>query len=438
MKKPAPEAPATAVVIVGGGLSGLAAAVQLGRFGVPTIVFDQANDLGGRAMTEVRNGFYLNCGPHRLYERGAAVKALRELGIEIDGAPRGPNGGFAVWRGRKYTMPVGPCSLLTTGLFGACAKREVGRLMSALPALGLDTLQQISIAEWVRRHLRDPNVIELVLALVRYTTYSDDLDRLSASAALEQLRLSVSSAVLYVHNGWGTLVRTLQRAAVSTGTEIVSGRRVVSVSVVDGLAAGVTLEDGALVRSSAVIVATGPQAARRLVAGAAELETPADAIRVAALDVALSRLPDERAVFAVGVDESWCFSADSAIARVAPESGAVVHLAKYLRAGTPGTPADERQLERALDLLQPGWRESVVYRRFLPAVVVSHALVSAATGGFTGRHSGRLPGIANVFLAGDWVGPTGQLADACVASGLEAARRAAQILSFESEHYGSH
>src|SRR5260370_24057791 len=96
MKKPALEAPdpgtlgvgpqgvrkdlpATAVVIVGGGLSGLAAAVQLGRLGVPTIVFDQANDLGGRAMTEVRSGFHLNFGPHRLYEKGAAVKAFREL-----------------------------------------------------------------------------------------------------------------------------------------------------------------------------------------------------------------------------------------------------------------------------------------------------------------------------------------------------------------------
>jgi hypothetical protein len=96
-----------------------------------------------------------------------------------------------------------------------------------------------------------------------------------------------------------------------------------------------------------------------------------------------------------------------------------------------------RQLERALDLLQPGWRDLVVHRRFLPTVVASHALVSAATGGFAGRHTGRLPDLANVFLAGDWIGPTGQLADACVASGIEAARRAA-LLSFESEHYGTH
>ncbi len=151
-------------------------------------------------------------------------------------------------------------------------------------------------------------------------------------------------------------------------------------------------------------------------------------MRVAALDVALERLPDRRAVFAVGIDEPWCFSADSITARVAPETGAVVHLAKYLSTAADGSPFDEGQLEHALDLLQPGWRRIVVHRRFLPDIVVSHALVSARTGGFAGR-----PDVAttvpNVFLAGDWVGLERQLADAYVSSAMEAARRAARSVA---------
>jgi hypothetical protein len=43
-----------------------------------------------------------------------------------------------------------------------------------------------------------------------------------------------------------------------------------------------------------------------------------------------------------------------------------------------------------------------------------------------------------VFLAGDWIGPTGQLADACVATGIKAARRVARILSVEAKHDGTH
>jgi hypothetical protein len=106
-------------------------------------------------------------------------------------------------------------------------------------------------------------------------------------------------------------------------------------------------------------------------------------------------------------------------------------MAKYLRAGTDGSPSDERDLERALDLLQPGWRSGVAFRRFLPAVVVSHALVAAESGGFSGRPPGDLPALRNVFLAGDWIGPVGQLADASVASGIAAARSVERFLALQ-------
>jgi hypothetical protein len=134
-------------------------------------------------------------------------------------------------------------------------------------------------------------------------------------------------------------------------------------------------------------------------------------------------------VFAIAIDEPWFLTADSTIARVAPGAGAVVHLAKCLPTGVTGSPTDEQQLERAMDLVQPGWRRMVVYRRFLPAVVVSHAIVAADSGGFAGRPSVAVPGMTNVFLAGDWIGAIGQLADACVSSAIEAARHAARMVS---------
>ncbi len=106
-----------------------------------------------------------------------------------------------------------------------------------------------------------------------------------------------------------------------------------------------------------------------------------------------------------------------------------MHVAKYLRAGARGTADDARQLEGTLDLVQPGWRDLVVHRRFLETVVVSHALVSAQSGGFAGRQGTRVPGLDNVFLAGDWIGGTGLLADASVASGIEAALAAGDLLA---------
>jgi len=409
------------VVIVGGGLSGLAAAVRLGHSRIPAVLFDESSEVGGRARTQCCHGFHLNYGLHRLFERGAAVTSLRALGISIDGAPRGPNGGIAVWRGQRFTLPVGFCSLLTTGLFGPQAKRDVGRLLASIPAVEIAALDRVSFGEWLRIRVDDPDVKQLVCAFVRSATYSNEPDRLSASAALDQLRLSMKGAVLHLHEGWGALVARLRQAAESSGITIARGR-VMALDADSGQATGVTLEDDSRVAVRAVVIATGPRAAQHVLGDVARVDHSAAPVRVAALDVALGRLPQPRTVFAVGIDEPWTFSADSSIARVAPRGGAIVHIAKSLEPGCAGTPADEQQLEHALDLLQPGWRGAVVYRRFLPTVVVSNALVSAETGGFAGRLDGRVPALRNVFLAGDWIGPIGQLADASVASGIAAAR----------------
>jgi phytoene dehydrogenase-like protein len=431
------DLPGDVVVIVGGGLAGLSAAVQLGRAGVPAALFHDASELGGRARTECRAGFHFNFGPHRLYERGAAITGLRALKVTIDSAPRGPNGGFAICDGVTHTLPVGGLSLLTTGLLGLCGKLEIGRFLADVPTMDVSRLQGVSLSEWLRTQLRDPNVLRVALALIRFTTYSDEPDRLSAAAAVDQLKLSLMGSVLYIHQGWGTLVTALKGAALSSGATVVAGQAVTSVNVHGTRATTVTLAGGTLVPCRAVIVATGPRHADRLLGERMPPLHPTSPVRVAALDVALRRPPARRTIFAVGIDDPVCFSADSAIARVAPHSGAVVHLAKCLRAGARGTTDDERQLERTLDLLQPGWRDVVVHRRFMNSVVVSHGLVSAEAGGFAGRPSGRLPDVDNVFLAGDWVGPTGQLADASVASGMRAARAIERLTSLTVEADGT-
>ena len=63
----------------------------------------------------------------------------------------------------------------------------------------------------------------------------------------------------------------------------------------------------------------------------------------------------------------------------------------------------------------------MVERRFLPAMTVAHALPLAEEGGLAGRPGVTRAGAAGVFLAGDWVGPRGMLADAAAASAEEAA-----------------
>ena len=75
-----------------------------------------------------------------------------------------------------------------------------------------------------------------------------------------------------------------------------------------------------------------------------------------------------------------------------------------------------------LDAAQPGWREVLVRRQYLPRIESVGALPLAAAGGFAGRPGAVVPGTAGLYLAGDWVGPEGFLVDASMASARKAAR----------------
>jgi phytoene dehydrogenase-like protein len=145
-------------------------------------------------------------------------------------------------------------------------------------------------------------------------------------------------------------------------------------------------------------------------------------VKAACLDVALSRLPDPRARFALGIDAPLYFSVHSASASLAPAGAAMIHVAKYLRPDhTARAEDDEREMEGLLDLVQPGWRKVIVYRRMLPDMIVMNAIATVQTEGTEGRPGPAVPDVPGLFVAGDWVGREGLLVDASLASAKQAA-----------------
>lgn len=422
---------ATDVAIVGGGLAGLTAASFLARAGRRVTLFERARQVGGRAVTEKKRGFHFNLGPHAFYCCGAGIKILHELGVTFSGAVPPAAGAYAIMDGVKYTLPSGPFSLLTTGLLSLSAKLELARLLGNIAKLDAQKALSLSVNQWLERAVRHEQVRQLLRALMRVSTYSNDHARQSAGAAIGQLQMALAQGVLYLDGGWQTLVAGLRARAEAAGARIVTGARVQSVARDDkGGVRGVRLADGAWHAAQSVIIAASPDAACQLVEGGAEtaLHLWAQAaipMKVACLDVALERLPQPRHLFGLGIDQPLYFSVHSATAKLAPENGAVIHAAKYLGAHAAADPrAVERELEALFDLLQPGWRDAVVMSRFLPALTVSHALVTAAQGGALGRPGPAVPDIAGLYVVGDWVGPEGALADASLAS----AKLAAQLI----------
>ncbi len=405
------------VVIVGGGVAGLAAAVWCGRAGLRVAVLERAGRLGGRATTDRQAGHAFNQGGHALYAGGAAARALIELGVPYAGAPPPLSASLAIVRGEAHRLPSGLLSILGTDLFGFGAKVEAARALTAIARQDPGELRHVTWRSWVDRLVSRQEVRDVLDAFARLSTYANAPERASAGATVAQLRLSIERGVLYLHGGWQTIVDGLERAARAAGARIVTGARVTSIGH-DGRSLAVSLEGEEPVRSAAVVLCAGPMTARTLL-GDSSLGG-ALALRAACLDVGLSQLPRPDHLFALGIDRPTYFSVHSASARLA-ETGATLHVMKYLDPIEPNdAAADERELEELLDRVQPGWRDRVTARRFLPFVVAANALVEATT---------RRPEVdatetEGVFLAGDWVGSEGMLADAALASARAASQKA--------------
>src|SRR5262249_43372518 len=84
------------VIVVGGGLAGLAASILVARGNRSVVVLEQSKVVGGRAITRVRDGIHFNLGPHALYRGGYAHRLLRELGVPVSGRAPDPGRGVLV------------------------------------------------------------------------------------------------------------------------------------------------------------------------------------------------------------------------------------------------------------------------------------------------------------------------------------------------------
>jgi phytoene dehydrogenase-like protein len=420
------------VTIVGGGIAGLAAGIILARAGRTVTIFERRRYLGGRAVTHLRHGFRFNLGPHAFYRGGSGWEVLRQLGVPVRGGRPKPKG-IALRGGEHYKFPGRLWSMLTTSLFGAAGKIETAKLMLRLRRIDWKRYADMTVNQWVDANASDPKVHQAMHALFRLATYCDRPDLQSAGAALRQLRLAMRG-VIYVDEGWQKIVDAMHSSAVAAGVNFVTSSRVIGVDVVDGRVKGIELgglevetskdtltavalpnldddyEKGTRLPADTVILAVDPATAHELVPS---LQVPTLTPVVAScLDVALSRLPRPDRLFALGIDRPIYFSVHSAYAQLTPSGGALIHVAKY-----GGNPEAEVELERVLDDLQPGWRDLVVHRRFLPSMVVSNAIAEPVK-----RRPAPETSIRGLYVAGDWVGDDGILSDAALSSARAAAK----------------
>lgn len=415
-------------------------------------VFERRRPLGGRAITTLRQGYRFNLGAHLFHRHGAAAAVCRELGIPVVGKPAKAKT-IALLGDAEYRLPNDFPALFLTSLLSLRGKSELLAALIHIRRFGGARAGDATVREWLDARIRDSRARTVLEALIREATYSDHADRESAALALSQMRV-VMRGVIFVDEGWQKIVDAMHSAAISSGVHFVSSSRIVGVVHDDRVRAvelgGLELDadrtdtmaiafpeqkpeevEGALLPAETVLLAVDPHTAADLAGNAGGAWRSTRPVTAACLDVALRSLPQPKNLLALGIDRSVQLGVHSAFAQLTPKGGALIHVTKYrkeqkatdeeLDGSKPrrGSAAieDEQELEAVLDRLQPGWREVLVHRRFLPAMTVSNSLVTP--------RDARPPvttSVRGLFIAGDWVGDEGMLSDASLASARAAAK----------------
>ncbi|MGH9253385.1 MAG: protoporphyrinogen oxidase [Vicinamibacterales bacterium] len=236
------------VVVVGGGIAGLAAAYELQRRGLRIRLLEATARLGGVILTEHFDGWIIDGGPDSLLvQKPAGVGLCRELGIaDRLVSTLEPRAAYVVRDGTLHALaggsflgfPVGVAALATSSLFSVGGKlRMACELVVPRREDGADE----SIAAFVRRRFGGEAADYLAEPLLA-GIHAGDAERLSMRAlfprlteaeqrtgsvirSLRALRMRPSSEGAFVSlpGGLGELVDTIA-AALTPETVVLSAR----------------------------------------------------------------------------------------------------------------------------------------------------------------------------------------------------------------------
>jgi len=422
--------PAFDVIVIGGGIAGLVAAGFAAEGGAGVLLLEASPTLGGRARTRNVSGYLFNQGAHAFYRDGFLDTALRDLGVAVAGNRPALADGFFVSDDKLHQAPFSAAGLASTTLLSDAEKREVASLFRRVIERSTETPRGISLKDALEALSSSAKIRSMFAAMTRLTSLVHAPMAADGRALLDQLHGGLTRNVLYLDGGWGTLIDGLKSACVERGVDLRSGARVMSLE--HGPLWRVALANGTALTARGVILAVNPPQAAKLYPLLKSLPGVTDAVpaKVACLDIGLASLPRSDILFALGVDRPLYFSVHSAAARLAPEGATLVHAVRYLE---PGEKPDRNrliaELEEFLDLVQPGWRDNERARQFLPSMPAISSIPLAATGGANGRPGFAVPNEDGIFIAGDWVGSVGMLADAAAIGGRSAGEAAARLVA---------
>ena len=186
--------PSHPVAVVGGGIAGLCAALELEKRGRPFVLLEASDRLGGVIQTERAQGFLVEGGPDALLaQKPEGLALLRDLGLEGRLQPTNPQqrAVYVLRGGRLVLMPEGMTLTVPTRLGPVLTSPLLswpGKLRMALDLVlprRRDPGDE-SIAAFVRRRLGG-EVLERLAEPLLGGIHAGDPERLSIRATFPRL-----------------------------------------------------------------------------------------------------------------------------------------------------------------------------------------------------------------------------------------------------------
>lgn len=165
------------IAIVGGGISGLAAAWTLHRAGHRVTVFEKSPRVGGAIVTTQQDGWMIEGGPNSLQLGSEVAKLVEELGIShrkqlaTDYAKKR----FVVRDSKLVPVPLSPPGLLTSPLFSLRARLKVFLELLHRPRI---RTTDTNLASFVAAHFGQ-EIVDYALNPFVAGVYAGDPEKLS-------------------------------------------------------------------------------------------------------------------------------------------------------------------------------------------------------------------------------------------------------------------
>ena len=178
-------ATASTILVIGGGISGLACAWRLRQLGLPVLLLERSRYLGGIIDTVEQDGFRFDIGPQSFTNTQALSQLIGEIGLNSEllrADPRAPR--YILKRGRLLPAPLSPPRLLLTPLLSGRTKL---RILCEPFRRSRPPDADESVATFVRRKFGADLLANLVVPFVS-GIWAGDPEKLSVASAFPSVR----------------------------------------------------------------------------------------------------------------------------------------------------------------------------------------------------------------------------------------------------------